>query len=332
MLGWPGAEIIGKPYDEILHHTKTRVEDADQQRPIDLTLQFGTSCWFEKDEFSRRDGTTFPVEFTSTPLRDDDRGAGAVVVFRDISERQRRMLAEHELRTARALQRLLYPAAPPQLPGFDIAGAVFPAAMACGDYFDFVPLPDGQLAFAVGDVSGHGLGSALYMVQTRAYLRAILKSDHDEVGVVKRLNELLVQNKSDDFFLTLFFGTLDPRTGTLRYAGAGHDARLLRADGTVEELPSTGTVLAIFEDLKLRRVAPLRLHPGDMLLLVTDGLTETYAPDRSMWGWPPILDLAGQHRERPATSLVETLKKEAEGFAQGGPQLDDVTIVVAKVL
>jgi sigma-B regulation protein RsbU (phosphoserine phosphatase) len=211
-----------------------------------------------------------------------------------------------------------------------VAGAVFPAAMACGDYFDFVPLPDGRLAFAVGDVSGHGLGSALYMVQTRAYLRSVLKSVSDEVVAIRMLNDLLMQNKSDDFFLTLFFGLLDSQARTLRYTGAGHEARLLRADGHVEELSSTGTVLGIFDDLTLRAVSPIPLHRGDILLVVTDGLTETYSPERKMWGWEPILDLASRHREQPAASIADTLKKAAEGFAQGQPPLDDVTIVIVK--
>jgi PAS domain S-box-containing protein len=333
MLGWPAEELHGKPLHNTCHHSKKNGKAyAAEQCPILGALHRQEGRLVVEDVFWRRDGTSFPVEYSATPIRNEDDVIGVVVTFRDVTERHRRMYAEQELRTARSVQRLLYPAGSPDVDGFDIAGAAFPAAMACGDYFDFVPLDDGQLAIAVGDVSGHGLGPALHMVQTRAFLRSTINADRDEVDVLRRLNELLMQNRSDDFFLTLFYARLDPVARVLYYAGAGHEARLLRADGRVVELPSTGIVLGVLDELRIENAAPTQLESGDVLLIATDGLTETYSPSREIFGWSRVLQVVDDSRDLPAPSIIERLKAASQHFANHRPPPDDVTIVVVRTL
>jgi sigma-B regulation protein RsbU (phosphoserine phosphatase) len=333
MLGWTAAELVGKHEHDTFHHTKPGgAQHKLEECPVHAAIRTGDSRVIIEDVFWHRSEGGFPVEYTATPIRDRNAVVGAVITFRDLTKRHRRLVAEQELRAARRVQQLLYPAEPPQVPGFDIAGAAFPADMACGDYFDFLPLSDGNLAIAVGDVSGHGLGPALHMVQARAYLRSTIAPDVDEVSVLRRLNELLIQNKSDDFFLTLFYGNLDPSSRVLNYAGAGHEARLLRADSSVEALPSTGIALGVLDELAIRPAAPTQLGSGDVLVIATDGLTETYSPDREIFGWTRALQVVDSVRGRSAASIIESLKTETREFADNQPQLDDVTIVIAKAL
>ncbi len=333
MLGWSAAELIGKTLHSTCHHSKKNgTPYPSKECPIAGAIHSEESHQVVEDMFWRRDGRTFPVEYRATRIRDEDDVVGVVVTFRDVTERHRRLLAEQELQTARTVQQLLYPDKPPRVDGFDIAGAAFPAAMACGDYFDFLSLDNSRLGIAVGDVSGHGLGPAMHMVQARAFLRSAVDSQPDEVGVLCRLNDLLMQNRSDDFFLTLFLASLDPVSRILNYAGAGHEARLLRADGRVDKLPSTGIVLGVLDQLTIQSGVPTQLETGDVLLIATDGIMETYSPSREAFGWTRVLDVLDRSRDLPAQSIIQCLKTAAEQFGNNRPQLDDVTIVVVKVL
>jgi PAS domain S-box-containing protein len=332
MLGWSTEELIGKPFHATCHHSRKNGKPYHvEECAIIATSESEHSHLVVEDVFWRRDESSFPVECNATRIRDEDDVVGMVITFRDITERHRRLSAEQELRTARKVQQLLYPAGPPQIEGFDIAGAVFPAAMACGDYFDFLPFRDGKLSIAVGDVSGHGLGPALHMVQARAFLRSAIDSHECEVGVLQRLNDLLMQNRSDDFFLTLFLASLDPASRILNYAGAGHEARLLRRDDSIHELPSTGIVLGVLDELVIENAPPTQLEPGDVLLIATDGLMETYSPSRETFGWKRVLDVVRESRHLPAEMIVQELRTTTRQFGKKHPQLDDVTIVVVRV-
>ena len=333
MLGWSSPELIGKAFHSTCHHSRKNGKPyPSEECPIANAIDSEESQPVIEDIFWRRDGSSFPVEFNATRIRDEGDVVGVVITFRDVTERHRRLSAEQELRTARSVQQLLYPAEAPEVDGFDIAGAVFPAAMACGDYFDFLALNDGKLSIAVGDVSGHGLGPALHMVQARAFLRSAIDSHDDEVGVLRRLNDLLMQNRSDDFFLTLFLASLDPASRTLNYAGAGHEARLLRRDGRIDELPSTGIVLGVLDELTIENAEPTQLDSGDILLIATDGLMETYSRNREIFGWRRVLDVVERARHLPAETIVQRLRTSTQQFGKARPQLDDVTIVVVKVL
>jgi len=259
MLGRGTGELCGRDPHAVLHdasHDAGNLDDDDSCHVCDAS-QAGVQTGIEEDLFCRGDGTTFPVEYTSTPVFDEGKRVGSVVTFRDISERIRRERAEEELRTAQAVQQLLYPRSSPTLDGVDIAGATFPAAMACGDYFDFIRTGQDELVLALGDVSGHGLGPALQMVEARAYLRATINGDSDEQQVLTRLNSLLYEDMPVESFLTLILARIDARSRRFRYAGAGHNAYLMRPDGEIEDLPSTGLVLGLVDQVELTISEPV---------------------------------------------------------------------------
>lgn len=175
-------------------------------------------------------------------------------------ERSKRIRAERELFAAEEVQATLYPHAAPKLPGFDIAAAAYSAAETCGDYFDFIPMANQTLGVVVGDVSGHGLGSALKMTETRAYLHAITRTwestsaiadaELDLGAVLTYTNQLLVREGSVHF-VTLFLGNLNPRDRTINFTTAGHRGYLLNTAGDLSYLETDNPILGVFEGMTL---------------------------------------------------------------------------------
>jgi serine phosphatase RsbU (regulator of sigma subunit) len=255
-------------------------------------------------------------------------------------ERFRRRQAEKalretndQIRAAREIQQRLFPASSPCLPGLDIAGASFPAEATGGDYFDYIPLPDGSLGVAISDVTGHGFGPALVMASTRAYLRALMQTHTDVATVLRLANRVLVSDVGNDRFVTLLLARLDPATRTLSYANAGHPAGyVLDALGLVKRpLGSTAIPLGIQPEGDFPAGDPVQLVPGDLLVLLTDGVVETRAPDNSAFGTQRVFDVCRLYRHDPAHLIVTNLYYAVRAFAQNAPQVDDITVVVIKV-
>jgi PAS domain S-box-containing protein len=282
----------------------------------------------------RRNGALFQAEQTITPVSDDGgRITNFVSVMRDVTELKRSHEREAELRLARVVQQKLYPVRPPELEGVDLAGAVFPADHTCGDYYDFVPFPDGRVGIAVGDVSGHGFGPALLMAETRAYLRSLSRTSADLAQILRRLNRLLCQDTEDERFVTLIVTLLDPAKKTITYSSAGHlhGYVLDRAGATRHVLSATGTPLGIFEQAEFPSSPEIPLAAGDLLLLLTDGAAEARDPHGVFFETERVLRVVAQERERSATQIVGSLRAAIEEFSGGGPQADDITVVVCKV-
>jgi serine phosphatase RsbU (regulator of sigma subunit) len=244
--------------------------------------------------------------------------------------RRRMAHSDHQLRGAQDIQRRLLPERSPDLAGFDIAAVCRPAEMACGDCFDYVPMQDGSQGIVVADVSGHGFGAALLMAEVRAYLRAFTLLWNDAGEVLTRLNQIVFQDVDEGYFITVGFARIDPQTREIDFAGAGHDAYILRGDGSVTSLPSTGFPLGLMPEARVRRTSPAPLEPGDMLLMFTDGLVEAMTPDGEMFGIERTLGIAAGNRTIPAADIVDLLAQTSSDFAGRRQQQDDITIVVAK--
>lgn len=280
----------------------------------------------------RRDGSSLPVEFTVVPIHDRGTTAGAVVTFRDTTVQLKQIETEQEIQTARRIQAALTPKGVPSIPGFEFAAMSVPCTRACGDYFDFIPLGDHCLGIAVGDVSGHGLGAALEMVETRAVLRTTMLTERDPVQCLGRINQILADDLPDDMFVSLFLAILDPVQKTLSYASAGHDALILSAGGESRRLVSTGPVLGIRRSGGFSSGGSHALHPGDVVLFATDGISESLSPTRELFGRHRILELMREHRTWSAGGIVSAIHAAAEAFREGAPQRDDMTAVVLKVI
>jgi sigma-B regulation protein RsbU (phosphoserine phosphatase) len=286
----------------------------------------------------RKDGQLYDVESSISPIRDaSGKTVNFVAVTRDVTERKRaeqalreREATREQLRVARSIQRSFFPVAAPELPGFDIAGASYPAEATGGDYFDYLPMPDGCLGIVLADVSGHGLGPALVMSQTRAYLRALLPLGLDVSELVTRLNHSLSADSAGNSFVTFFLALLDPRKRCFVHAGAGHQCYLLGAQGEVEVLESTGLPLGVLSGT-VASGATRTLETGQLVLLLTDGIPEAQAPNNSCFGIERTLAVVQANRDQPARVIVEALYRAARDFAQGQQQ-DDITVVVVKVV
>jgi sigma-B regulation protein RsbU (phosphoserine phosphatase) len=237
---------------------------------------------------------------------------------------------EHELDSARRVQKHLYPDHAPSVTGLDIAGAVFSATRACGDYYDYIRTDDETVFVAVGDVSGHGLGPALHMVETRAYLRAILANTQVPGQALTELNTLLLEDILDDAFVTLLLAKFETRHSTLVYSGAGHEARLMRGGTQSEPLPSTGLVLGVMPDAAYGNSGPIRLQPGDIVLILTDGFMETRAANRAFFGWEGVENVVRRNRQLTAERIIAALHDAAQLFSGHASQADDMTAVVIK--
>jgi sigma-B regulation protein RsbU (phosphoserine phosphatase) len=281
----------------------------------------------------RKTGEVYPVEETITPIVDETgRVSHFVAVIQDISEALNIQEREVQLRLARQIQQKFYRAAP-TVQGFDVAAAAYPAYETSGDYFDFITLPHNRLGIAVGDVEGHGFGSALVMALTRAYVHSFASMGLEVDQILTQVNRMLVDDLGDGCFVTLMLASLNPGTRSLVYAGAGHiPGYVLSTSGAVEHtLESSGPPLGLFPNVRFWRNPSITLCPGQLLVLLTDGITESVSPDGEEWGASSALHYIVTHRDRPANQLVDGLYREALRFACHEPQKDDITSVIVKV-
>ena len=236
--------------------------------------------------------------------------------------------SDFELRIARQIQQKLFPADVPPVPGFDISGIALPASATGGDYFDYFPLPGDRLGIVVADVSGHGLGPALLMASTRAYLRALALTHRNLSETLALANGILCQDTGDGRFVALLFASLDARSRTFTYVGAGQQGYLLDAAGAVTRLDATGPPLGIDPDLAFPCAPPRVLELGHTVLVFTDGLVEAKSPDGSYFGVERALTVARASRSETAAGMARALCQAVRGFSQDRPQGDDITVVV----
>ncbi|HCE05893.1 MAG TPA: hypothetical protein DEQ62_06130 [Verrucomicrobiales bacterium] len=241
--------------------------------------------------------------------------------------------ANEQMRIAREIQQRLFPEEAPQLDGLELAGLTESAEQTGGDYYDFVPMSNGDYGLVVGDVTGHGIGPALLMAETRAYLR-ILAADLDDVGeILTRANRVLTEDTGSERFVTLLFVRLSPKTGTVCYASAGHPPALwLDCSGHLKrELKRTGIPLGIRPDTEYTVSEDLPLEPGDLLALMTDGVEESTSEDGEMFGKERIVQTLGSHQVESAAEIVAGLHEAGRSHEAADHQPDDFTTIVLKV-
>lgn len=282
----------------------------------------------------KKSGDLFFAEQTITPMRTN--GGGEITHFvslmRDLTDRLKAEEQSAELRLAGSIQQRLFPRTPPRIAGYDVAGAFSPALATCGDYFDFIQAPGGRFVFAVADVCGHGLGPGLIMAATRGYLRSLVHARLPIDDVVKDLNRLLVDDLDGYHFVTMLTGFLDIASGRLDWANMGHPyGFLLDPSGAVKAtLRSTSKPLGLFPDLAQPLGEQLVVAPGDMLVLITDGVIETESPEGVQHGAEAALATVRAHLGRPASEVVAAVIAATRAFAGGAAQDDDITVVVVK--
>lgn len=279
----------------------------------------------------RKDNHVYPQRLTITCVKNQ---SGEITHYvghgQDITENKRAEADRAAIQAAHKVQEALFPSDVPRVPGFDIAGATHPAERVSGDYFDFVLIRQKSVGVLVADVSGHGLGPALVMSQTQAYLRAMAEIHDDPGELLTHVNRLVAASQSQHF-VTLFLGRIDAETRSFVYAGAGHDGYLISANDTVKVLTSTSMPLGVLDTLTVPSAPAIILAPGDIIVLPTDGIEEAERPDGVLFGRERALHVVRANREKSAAEIVQALFRAARDFAEGEPQNDDISAVVVKM-
>src|SRR5919199_1746884 len=212
----------------------------------------------------------------------------AQLVRQQQQQAQQRERIEQELRVARLIQQTLLPKAVPELGGWDVAAFYRPAREVGGDFYDFLELEDGHLGIIVGDVTDKGVPAALVMATTRTMLRASAQRLDSPGEVLRQVNDVLVPDIPPNMFVTCLYAILDPRSGRLTYANAGHDLPYRRtSSGGAEELRATGMPLGLLPGMGYEE-KEIVLERGDSVLFYSDGLVEAHDPQREMFGFPRL--------------------------------------------
>jgi len=249
-------------------------------------------------------------------------------LLRAALERER---LQRSLQIAREVLASLLPEDVSHLEHFELAGCSIPAETAAGDYYDFVPCPDGRLGIVIGDVTGHGIGPAMVMTGARSALRVLFAQDLDEAQMLARLNGQLADELEDGKFMSMVIGRLDPVRRTLTYSNAGQTPPLLlRANGETRSLTGTGLALGIEKGVSYTQQPAVELERGDLLLWFTDGITEARDANGELFGNERMIDVLRRNGKAGAKAIVDALRSAVAAFVGDEQFEDDLTLVVLR--
>jgi serine phosphatase RsbU (regulator of sigma subunit)/predicted ester cyclase len=258
-------------------------------------------------------------------------GSGSAEVAQAHLEQEvrKRERVEHDLSVARSIQQASLPKEVPTLEGWQISPYYQPAREVGGDFYDFHLLPEGRLGLVVGDATGKGVPAALVMSTTCGMLRLAAQSHTSPAEMLQGVNEVLFPNIPTNMFVTCFYAILEPNSGRLSYANAGHDLPYLHRNGEAEELRARGMPLGLMPGMRYEEKETI-VHSGQAALLYSNGLVEAHDPEGDMFGFPTLRTLIAERaqEERP---LGEVLLEELYSFTgEGWEQEDDITLLTLR--
>lgn len=231
---------------------------------------------------------------------------------------------------ARDIQTGFLPSALPNIPGYELAFWRQPADAVGGDYYDLVTLPDGRLGLVITDVSGHGFAASLMIASVRAMLHVLARTASDRATILSLLTESIVGEVHDGRFITFLIVALDPSAHELTSANAGHrPAFHFRREGhDFRDLDRTGLPIGFSEDFKFSLGPVLKMEPGDLLVLGTDGVIETRNRQGKIFGGNRLKRLICKHCHFPAPQRLELVKTTVKNFNPEVDPLDDITLLI----
>ncbi len=269
------------------------------------------------------------------PVKRHDQLGDLAQAFNGMADSVERMLDEvrekerlaHEMELARQIQESLLPGRELSYGGLHLEAVFLPATEVGGDYFDVIPLRDGRLVVAVGDVAGHGLSTGLFMASVKALVGTLVSEGHEGAELLRRANRLLMAGTTFHTMVTLAVVELDPERSVIRLTSAGHPPPLLvGADGSVRELSIPSAPLG--SRLCSPRELEVPWEAGSTLVMYSDGLVEAPGPDGEPLGYDRLPEILSGVADRHPREILAVLERELERHSGGGPLGDDVTIVV----
>jgi sigma-B regulation protein RsbU (phosphoserine phosphatase) len=233
---------------------------------------------------------------------------------------------EEELRTAYTVQSRLLPAQLPSIAGYAFAGSNRPCRTVSGDYYDVVVRPDGRLYFIMADVSGKGVTAALVMASVATAFNIFTRTDPTPADLLRELNTTLAPKTAPTKFVTMVVGVLDPKTGAIDFANAGHVAPLVISKNGVAQLTLTDMVVGLFAHAQYRNQT-VTLEAGDTLVLFTDGVTEAENEVEEQLGLDPVADLVSTMHGTLAPHVLDTIENHVQEFIGNAALTDDLTML-----
>ena len=254
------------------------------------------------------------------------------IIYSEANEKKR---LDHDLQIARDIQRILLPAQPPPIEGFDIAGINIPAREVSGDYFDYIKVDEERLGVVIADVSGKGVPASLIMAICRSVLRAEARLGQSPAEVLQKVNRQLYPDIKEDMFISMAYLILDHKNDHVTLSRGGHDAPLLyrAATGKVEVLKPPGMALGIDSGDVFDRITgdlSVPLERDDCLVLYTDGVTEMLAANGDEFGPERMIQSIRASAREGAQGIIARLTDDVRDFAGGHPQNDDITLIVVR--
>ncbi len=278
-----------------------------------------------------------PIQYTAGDLK----LATALSMQAAVSIENARLHAEQlererlvkELEIARNIQQSLLPSSIPTLTGADMAAMSLPAKEVGGDFYDFIPITTDMLGLVIADVSGKGVPAALFMALSRALMRANALRVNEVAQSVIQTNRLILECATSGLFVTLFYGILDPQHRIFRYVSAGHNPPILYRSATaqVELLEADGIALGVLDEIELEEKT-VAVEPGDVIVMYTDGVTESINPRQEEFGEDRLIEEIKQHHALSAEALMSRITSDILTFTEGEPQFDDFTMMVVKMI
>jgi len=295
--------------------------------------------------FSRTLVGIFTEEFVNLLSSLAGQLAQAVTIVSEMEARERERLEKEQallenarvardMEIARQIQFSLLPSAVPKMPGIVLAGICIPAAHVGGDYYDFFLRGDRVIDIVIADVSGHSVGAALIMAETRSLLRARVYSAATAPDVLSLLNKLLYEDLTNaELFITMFYVKYDVSSQMLSFASAGHNKPLLFRTGQIAciELDAEGLILGVMKAVDFEDKS-IQMLPGDILLLYTDGITEAQNPAGDFFGIGRLCEIISDKHSEPPDLIIDSVIQSVTAFRQTRPLQDDISMVVLKVM
>ena len=326
MLGYTREELLGKTFLEFAGNEFRSYMTANIDHFLSQEIRE-----LEGDVIAK-DGRVIPILLHGSTLRDDsDKAIGNMAFITDMTEHKKALVLAGEV------QKSLLPIEMPKVKGLDIAGRNVSCDEIGGDYYDFIHRHDsrkGAFSIVVGDISGHGVDSALLMTTARAFLRMRASQPGSISEIVTAMNNHLVHDVLDTGkFMTLFCLTIDPEQKYLEWVRAGHDPAFIYTpqDDQFEELKGSGIALGVTEEFQFSENRKDGLKDGQIIAIGTDGIWEAFNISGEMFGKKRFQDIIKAHADKSADVILNAVYAELNSFTTGRKSDDDITLVIVKI-